>query len=88
MSQTQGASADEQGAEQPDDGPMSVPDEKLPDDVRPSEDNPLAEPAGDDVPDDILKETSERRPLEDADEGSDEGSEDDAGGDAEGPGED
>ena len=39
--------------------PRDVPDEELPDDVRPSEDNPLAEPAEDDVPDDILKETHE-----------------------------
>ncbi len=40
------------------DGPMSVPDEELPEDLRPSEDNPLAEPADDDVPDDLLKETA------------------------------
>jgi hypothetical protein len=39
--------------------PRDVTDEELPDDVRPSEDNPLAEPAGEDVPDDILKETHE-----------------------------
>ena len=38
---------------------MSVPDDRLPDDLRPGEDNPLAEPAGDDVPDDVLKETHE-----------------------------
>jgi hypothetical protein len=57
----------EHGSEQSDDGTMSVPDEELPDDVRPSEDNPLAQPAGDDVPDDILKDTSEKRPLEDRD---------------------
>jgi hypothetical protein len=39
--------------------PHDVTDEELPEDLRPSEDNPLAEPAGDDVPDDILKETHE-----------------------------
>jgi hypothetical protein len=49
------------------DGPLSVPDESLPEDVRPSEDNPLAQPAGDDVPDDILKDTSQKRPSEDRD---------------------
>ena len=36
------------------DAPPSVPDEALPTDLRPAEDNPLAQPAGDDVPDDIL----------------------------------
>jgi hypothetical protein len=36
-----------------------VTDEELPEDLRPAEDNPLAEPAGDDVPDDILKESHE-----------------------------
>jgi hypothetical protein len=35
-------------------GSMSVPDDALPEDLQPSEDNPLAEPAGDDVPDDAL----------------------------------
>jgi hypothetical protein len=49
------------------DGPLSVPDESLPEDVRPSEDNPLAQPVGDDVPDDILKDTSQKRPSEDRD---------------------
>ena len=38
-----------------DDGPLTVPDEALPEDLRPSDDNPLAEPAGDDVPDDLLE---------------------------------
>jgi hypothetical protein len=36
------------------DGPLTVPDEDLPEDLQPSEDNPLAVPADDDVPDDIL----------------------------------
>lgn len=40
------------------DGPMSVPDEDLPEDLRPAEDNPLAQPADDDVPEDVLKDTA------------------------------
>lgn len=36
------------------DGPMSVPDEDLPEDLQPTEDNPLAQPADDDVPDDVV----------------------------------
>ena len=36
------------------DAPPSVPDEDLPADLRPADDNPLAQPADDDVPDDIL----------------------------------
>jgi hypothetical protein len=40
------------------DGPLSVPDEELPEDLRPSEDNPLAQPPDDDVPEDVLKETA------------------------------
>jgi hypothetical protein len=35
-------------------GPVSVGDDQLPEDLRPSEDNPLAQPAGDDVPADVL----------------------------------
>jgi hypothetical protein len=38
------------------DGPLSVPDEELPEDLQPGEDNPLAQPADDDVPDDVLVE--------------------------------
>jgi hypothetical protein len=37
-----------------DDGPMSVPDKDLPEDLQPAEDNPLAQPAGDEVPDDVI----------------------------------
>ena len=48
----------EQGGDRADEGPLTVPDEALPEDVRPSEDNPLAEPSGDDVPDDLLKDTA------------------------------
>jgi hypothetical protein len=44
--------------DQPDDessaGPMSVGDDQLPEDLRPSDDNPLAQPAEDDAPDDLL----------------------------------
>jgi len=63
--------------EQPDpdqqDGPMSVTDDELPEDLRPSEDNPLAQPAGDDVPEDVLKDTSggSGGDSEDAEEGGD-----------------
>jgi hypothetical protein len=46
-----------------------VPDEDLPEDLRPSEDNPLAEPAGDDVPDDVLTENSDS-PGEDSEDTS------------------
>ena len=38
------------------DGALGVTDDQLPDDLRPSDDNPLAQPAGDDVPEDILTE--------------------------------
>jgi hypothetical protein len=62
----------EPGSEGTDDGPLSVPDEQLPDDLRPAEDNPLAQPAGDDVPDDILKDTAGDR----SGDGSSGGSED------------
>jgi hypothetical protein len=54
------------------DGPTSVPDDQLPEDLRPGDDNPLAEPAGDDVPDDVLKDTHE----ESRGRGSNGGSED------------
>ena len=39
------------------DGPLTVPDEELPEDLRPGEDNPLAQPAGD--------EDAERDPVGD-----------------------
>jgi hypothetical protein len=53
--------------------PMSVTDEELPDDLQPSEDNPLAQPAGDDVPENVLKDTAggSGGGSEDADEGGD-----------------
>ena len=38
------------------DGLLTVRDDQLPEDVRPSEDNPLAEPAGDEVPGDLLEQ--------------------------------
>lgn len=62
--------------EQPDaDGPMSVADQDLPDDVRPEPDNPLAEPAPDDVPDDVIADTEPRssQSAEDGDGGDGEG---------------
>jgi hypothetical protein len=37
-------------------GTVSIPDDRLPEDVQPTEDNPLAETADDDVPDDIVSE--------------------------------
>ena len=61
--------------DQPDNGPLSVPDEQLPEDLRPSEDNPLAQPAGDDVPDDVVRDpggagSSEESGADDPDEDS------------------
>lgn len=56
-----------------DDGPLTVRDDQLPDDLQPGEDNPLAEPAGDDVPDDLLQQDA-------AHAGSDGDSEDAASG--------
>ena len=40
------------------DGPVSVPDDQLPEDLQPGEDNPLAQPADDDVPEDVLRDTA------------------------------
>jgi len=48
----------DRGEQAEQDGPLTVSDDELPDDVKPSEDNPLAQPAGDDVPDDVLKDTA------------------------------
>jgi hypothetical protein len=45
---------DDTGAADDTAGQMSVPDEDLPEDLQSAEDNPLAQPAGDDVPDDVL----------------------------------
>ena len=65
------------------DAPPSVPDEDLPSDLQPAEDNPLAQPAGDDVPDDILTQgvghgDSGGSPEDDSVSGNgDEGGEDD-----------
>jgi hypothetical protein len=67
----------EQGSEQhddrSDDGPLNVPDEDLPEDLQPTEENPLARPAGDDVPEDVLKDTAghSSRGSEDAEKGGD-----------------
>lgn len=69
-----GRQEDESGNAAPDeeqDGPLSVPDEKLPEDLQPGEDNPLAQPADDDVPDDVLVEDTGRRGLgEDSEDAS------------------
>ncbi len=56
-----------------DDGPLTVRDDQLPDDLQPGEDNPLAQTAGDDVPDDLLQQEAEHA-------GSDGDSEDAASG--------
>jgi hypothetical protein len=52
-----------------DEGSLTVRDDQLPEDLQPGEDNPLAQPAGDDVPDDLLQQEAPHA-------GSDEGSED------------
>jgi hypothetical protein len=46
-SSEQAPSSDEGGA-------VSIPDDQLPEDLQPTEDNPLAQPADDDVPDDLV----------------------------------
>ena len=55
----------------PDEGPLTVPDEDLPEDLQPSEDNPLAQPADDDVPDDVLDDAPEKNNDEDRDDQKD-----------------
>jgi hypothetical protein len=62
-------SVSEQSERTEQDGPLSVPDDDLPEDLQPSEENPLALPADDDVPDAVLEDTAG---------GSGGGSEDDA----------
>lgn len=61
----------EQRDDRSDDGPLNVPDEDLPEDLRPTEENPLAQPAGDDVPEDLLQDTAgtSSRSSEDAGKG-------------------
>ena len=63
----------EQHGERSDDGRLNVPDEDLPEDLRPTEEKPLAQPVGDDVPEDLLKDTagSSSRSSEDAEKGGD-----------------
>ena len=60
------------------DGPLTVRDDQLPDDLQPSEDNPLARPADDDVPDDLLQQEAAHarsgRDSEDAATGDDDAS--------------
>jgi hypothetical protein len=76
---------DERSDQSEEDGPLSVSDDQLPEDLRADDDHPLAQPAGDDVPADILKDTSEKRPLEEGDDSGDDsgdtGSASDTGGD-------
>ena len=49
------------GASSDDDGPLTVRDDQLPDDLQPSDDNPLAQPVDDDVPDDLLQQEAAHR---------------------------
>jgi hypothetical protein len=46
--------SDDQGEQSDQDGALGIDDDQLPEDLRPSDDNPLAQPADDDVPDDLL----------------------------------
>jgi hypothetical protein len=50
----------EQRDDESSDGPLTVGDDRLPEDLRPGDDNPLAQPADDDVPDDLLVQDAER----------------------------
>jgi hypothetical protein len=52
-------------------GIADVSDEELPDDVRPSEDNPLAQPVDDDVPNDVVGDVEQRGAEESTDGGTD-----------------
>ena len=49
---------------------LDVADDQLPDDLQPTDDNPLARPADDDVPDDLLAQDADR-PSSDSDSGGD-----------------
>ena len=49
----------EQRDEESSDGPLTVGDDRLPEDLRPSDDNPLAQPVDDDVSDDLLVQDAE-----------------------------
>jgi hypothetical protein len=47
----------EQKETSPDEGGVvSIPDDQLPEDLQPTEDNPLAQPVDEDVPDDVVSE--------------------------------
>jgi hypothetical protein len=47
----------EQPERSPDEGvTVGVPDDQLPEDLQPREDNPLAQPVDDDVPDDVVSQ--------------------------------
>jgi hypothetical protein len=60
------------------DGALTVPDEQLPEDLQPSDANPLAQPAADEVPDDAVIEgvghPGSGGGSEDASRGDDDGS--------------
>ncbi|MDX6359883.1 MAG: hypothetical protein QOH37_2937 [Nocardioidaceae bacterium] len=47
-------SSDQQASSPDEGGVVSIPDDQLPEDLKPTEDNPLAQPADDDVPDDLV----------------------------------
>jgi hypothetical protein len=61
------------------DGALSVPDERLPEDLQPSDDNPLAQPADDDVPDDAVIEGVGHPGSGGSSGGASEGDDDDSG---------
>ena len=63
-----------------DDGPLTVRDDQLPDDLQPSDDNPLAQPAGHDAPDDLLRQEAERASSGGGSEDAVSGGDDDASG--------
>jgi hypothetical protein len=69
-----------QDAPSEDDRPLSVRDDQLPDDLQPSDDNPLAQPAGEDAPEDLLLQEAERAPSGGGSEDAVSGDDDDASG--------
>jgi hypothetical protein len=46
--------SEQQGPSPDEGGTVSIPDEQLPEDLQPTEDNPLARTPDDDVPDDVV----------------------------------
>ncbi len=56
---TRNVRVSQESSEQPESSPaegavVSIPDDQLPEDLQPTEDNPLAQPADEDVPDDLV----------------------------------